>query len=135
MKVIVKEEEHEYARVTLDTPTPIPMAEEDVQNILPPVTPVDHYNFAIIPRAPSPDPFNPVSKKHHAGHSMPERDASEARCLKPNVDFLANFNRHSDRPPPNTTSHVCTPEFFSELERRQYTVYLRPGRRVHPSTL
>lgn len=30
MKVIVKEEEHEDARVTLDTPTPIPMAEEDI---------------------------------------------------------------------------------------------------------
>lgn len=98
MKVIVKEEEHEDGRVTLDTPTPIPMAEEDIQNILPPVTPVEDEDngFAIIPHAPSPEPFNPVSKEHHVGHSIPERDVSKARWLKPNDDFPANFNPHCD---------------------------------------
>lgn len=96
MKVIVKEEEHEDGRVMLDTPTLIPRVEEDVENILPPATPVEDDGFAIIPHAPSPEPFNPVPKEHHTGHSMPERDASEASWLKPNIDYLANFNPHCD---------------------------------------
>lgn len=73
MKVIVKEEEHEDARVTFDTPTLIPRVEEDVQNTLPPVTPVEDYDFTIIPHAPSPEPFKSGSKRRYAGYSMPER--------------------------------------------------------------
>lgn len=100
MKVIVKDEEHEDDLVTSDTPTPIPMAEEDVQTILPPVTPVEDYNCAIIPHAPSPEPFNPVSKEHHTGHSMPERDASQASWVKPSASspcqstFLLTSAKH-----------------------------------------
>lgn len=73
MKVIVKEEEQEDGRVTLDTPTLIPRVEEDVENILPPATPVEDYNFAICLHASSPEPSNPGSKKRHAGHSMHPR--------------------------------------------------------------
>lgn len=120
VKVMVKEEEeHEDALSTLDAPTPIPTVDED---ILPQATPMeeDDLNCADSPHAPSPEPLKPGQKKRRAGQSKPERDAAQARRLKLNDEFLADFDPHSDWLPPNTSPHDYTPEFCSKLERRYW---------------
>lgn len=99
--------------MTLDIPTHIPKAEEDVQNNFPPSTPVEDYNCAISPHA-----SKHGSKKRHAGSPVPERAASQARCLNPKDDILADFGPQSAWLPPSTTSHDYPPEFCSELEKK-----------------